>query len=139
MPPRAFVSWSSGKDSAYALFEARRLGLAEIAGVLTTINEVYDRVAMHGVRSELLDRQIAALGLPAIKVPIPSPCPNEIYEARAWKKLVRASKPKAYATSCSAIFSSKTFVPTASKNCPPWGWSRSFRCGNAIPPASRAT
>jgi len=50
--------------------------------VLTTINEVYDRVAMHGVRNALLDRQIAALGLPAIKVPIPSPCPNEVYEAR---------------------------------------------------------
>ena len=82
MPPKAFVSWSSGKDSAYALHEARRLGLAEIAGVLTTINEVYDRVAMHGVRAALLDRQIAALGLPAIKVPIPSPCPNDIYEAR---------------------------------------------------------
>ena len=76
--PKAFVSWSSGKDSAFALHETRRLGVAEIVGVLTTINEVYDRVAMHGVRSELLDRQIAALGLPAIKVPLPSPCPNEI-------------------------------------------------------------
>src|SRR6202040_1545243 len=53
-----------------------------IWGVLTTINEVHDRVAMHGVRSALLDRQIAALGLPAIKVPLPSPCPNEVYEAR---------------------------------------------------------
>lgn len=82
MPPKAFVSWSSGKDSAFALVEARRLGLAEIAGVLITINEVHDRVAMHGVRSALLDRQIAALGLPAIKVPLPSPCPNDVYEAR---------------------------------------------------------
>jgi uncharacterized protein (TIGR00290 family) len=78
---KAFVSWSSGKDSAFAFHEARRSG-TEIAGVLTTINEVYDRVAMHGVRAELLDRQIAALGVPAIKVPIPSPCPNEIYEAK---------------------------------------------------------
>ena len=82
MPPKAFVSWSSGKDSAFALCEARRLGLAEIVGVVTTVNERYDRVAMHGVRSELLDRQIAALNLPAIKVLIPSPCTNEIYEAR---------------------------------------------------------
>ncbi len=82
MPPKAFMSWSSGKDSAFALHEARRLGLAEVVGVLTTINEVYDRVAMHGVRNELLDRQIAALGLPCIKVPLPNPCPNEIYEAR---------------------------------------------------------
>jgi uncharacterized protein (TIGR00290 family) len=82
MPPKAFVAWSSGKDSAFALHEARRLGLAEIAGVLTTVNERYDRVAMHGVRSELLDRQIAALKLPAIKVLIPSPCSNVIYESR---------------------------------------------------------
>ena len=80
--PKAYVSWSSGKDSAFALYEARRLGLAEIVGVLTTVNEKYDRVAMHGVRHELLDRQIAALGLPAIKSLIPSPCSNEIYEAR---------------------------------------------------------
>jgi len=79
--PKAFVSWSSGKDSAFALWEAQRLGL-EIAGVMTTINEVHDRVAMHGVRSALLDRQIAALGLPAIKVPLPSPCANDVYETR---------------------------------------------------------
>ena len=82
MGPKAFVSWSSGKDSAFALWEMRRLGDVEIVGVLTTINEVHARVAMHGVRGALLDRQIAALGLPAIKVPLPSPCPNEIYEAR---------------------------------------------------------
>jgi len=82
MPPKAFVSWSSGKDSAFALHEARRLGLADIVGVVTTVSEKYDRVAMHGVRSELLDRQIGALNLPAIKVLIPSPCTNELYEAR---------------------------------------------------------
>ncbi len=81
-PPKAFVSWSSGKDSAFALHEARRSGLAEIVGVLTTTNEMFDRVAMHGVRNELLDRQVAALGLPCIKVPLPYPCPNEIYEQR---------------------------------------------------------
>jgi uncharacterized protein (TIGR00290 family) len=82
MPPKAFLSWSSGKDSAFALCEARRLGLAQVEGIVTTVNEVYNRVAMHGVRSKLLDRQIAALNLPAIRVLIPSPCTNEIYEAR---------------------------------------------------------
>src|ERR1700722_5267682 len=82
MPPKAFVSWSSGKDSAFALHEARRLGLAGIAGVLTTVNEKYDRVAMHGVRHAPLDRQIEAVGLPAIKILIPSPCPNAVYETR---------------------------------------------------------
>jgi uncharacterized protein (TIGR00290 family) len=80
--PKAFMSWSSGKDSAFALHAARRDGIADIVGVLTTVNEVYDRVAMHGVRHALLDRQIEALGLPAIIVPLPSPCPNAIYEAR---------------------------------------------------------
>lgn len=82
MPPKAFISWSSGKDSAYALLEARRKGMAEIVGVLTTLSEVYDRVAMHGVRSKILDLQIAALGLPSIKVLLPTPCSNEIYEER---------------------------------------------------------
>src|SRR6185312_10208021 len=79
--PKAFLSWSSGKDAAFALYEMRRLGLAEIVGVLTAIDETADRVQMHGVRHALLDRQIEALGLPAIKVMLPSPCPNEIYEA----------------------------------------------------------
>ncbi|HUO93850.1 MAG TPA: hypothetical protein VMU22_13050 [Rhizomicrobium sp.] len=82
MATKAWMSWSSGKDSAFALHIARTQGLADIVGVLTTVNEVHDRVAMHGVRASLLDRQIEALGLSAIKVPLPSPCPNDIYEAR---------------------------------------------------------
>lgn len=82
MAVKAYVSWSSGKDSAFALLEARRSGMAQIAGVLTTVNEAYDRVAMHGVRNSLLDRQIAALGLPCLKVPLPNPCPMPVYEAR---------------------------------------------------------
>jgi uncharacterized protein (TIGR00290 family) len=81
-PPKAYVSWSSGKDSAFALYEAQRSGVADVVGVLTTVNEVYGRVAMHGVREGLLDRQIAALGLPALKVMLPNPCPNEIYQER---------------------------------------------------------
>lgn len=81
-PPRAFISWSSGKDSAFAVMEARRLGLAEIVGALTTVNEVHGRVSMHGVRTAVLDRQMQALGLPCLKVALPSPCPNEVYEAR---------------------------------------------------------
>src|SRR5450759_1292632 len=80
--PKAFISWSSGKDSAFALLEAHRLGLAEIVGVLTTVNEVHDRVSIHGVRNTLLDRQVEALGLPCLKVSLPSPCSNKVYEAR---------------------------------------------------------
>jgi uncharacterized protein (TIGR00290 family) len=81
-PPRAFISWSSGKDSAFALHEARRCGLAEIVGALTTLNEAYGRVAMHGVRDSVLDRQIAALGLPVLKVLLPNACTNQAYEER---------------------------------------------------------
>jgi uncharacterized protein (TIGR00290 family) len=80
--PRAFISWSSGKDGAYALQEARRMGEADIVGALTTLNEQYGRVAMHGVRESLLDRQIEALGLTALKVMLPNPCSNEIYQER---------------------------------------------------------
>jgi uncharacterized protein (TIGR00290 family) len=76
------MSWSSGKDSAFALWEAQRAGLIDVVGVLTTVNETYCRVAMHGVRDTLLDRQAAALGLPCLRVGIPNPCPNEVYEAR---------------------------------------------------------
>jgi uncharacterized protein (TIGR00290 family) len=81
-PPKAFVSWSSGKDSAFALYEAQRSGLAEVVGVLTTISELYGRVAMHGVRDSVLDRQIAALGVPALKVMLPTPCSDETYQER---------------------------------------------------------
>jgi uncharacterized protein (TIGR00290 family) len=81
-PPKAFVSWSSGKDSAFALYEAQRCGLAEVVGVLTTVNEVYGRVAMHGVRDSVLEQQIAALRLPALKVMLPNPCSNETYQER---------------------------------------------------------
>ena len=88
--PKAIVSWSSGKDAAYALLQARAHGEVEIVGVLTTISSAYGRVSMHGVRQELLARQVAALGLPSIEVAIPSPCPNEIYEQAMGAALAQA-------------------------------------------------
>lgn len=78
--PKAWLSWSSGKDSAWALHIMRQRGDFEIAALLTTINEKYRRVAMHAVRESILDAQAAAAGLPLVKVSIPSPCPNEDYE-----------------------------------------------------------
>jgi uncharacterized protein (TIGR00290 family) len=78
--PKAIVSWSSGKDSALALHEVQRAGDVEVVGLLTTITSSFARVSMHGVRESLLDRQTEALGLRAWKVPIPSPCPNDVYE-----------------------------------------------------------
>lgn len=80
--PKAVMSWSSGKDSAFALHQARTSGDLDVVGLLTTVSETHDRVAIHGVRDELLDTQIAALGLPCLKVMLPTPCPNEVYEAR---------------------------------------------------------
>jgi uncharacterized protein (TIGR00290 family) len=77
---RALVAWSSGKDSAYALHLARQDGAYEVVGLLTTVTDAYERVAMHGVREALLDAQAASVGLPLVKVRIPSPCPNEVYE-----------------------------------------------------------
>ncbi|MGH9415424.1 MAG: ATP-binding protein [Terriglobales bacterium] len=82
MPPKAFLSWSSGKDAAFALAECRRLGLADVRGLLTTVNEHFGRVAMHGVRRELLQAQSAALELPLLEIPLPWPCSNVEYEAR---------------------------------------------------------
>jgi uncharacterized protein (TIGR00290 family) len=80
--PKALIAWSSGKDSAWALHEMRRAGDCEIVGALTTVTETFGRVSMHGVREELLMAQLASAGLEPIIVPIPYPCPNEIYEAR---------------------------------------------------------
>ena len=80
--PKALVAWSSGKDSAWALLEARRSGEFDIVGALTTVTEAFGRVSMHGVREELLRTQLAAAGLPAVVVGIPYPCPNDIYERK---------------------------------------------------------
>src|SRR5260370_17280048 len=92
MPARAKAldSWSSGKDSAFALHCVRQSGEVEIAGLLTTVNSQFGRVAMHGVRVALLDAQAAALGLRCWKVPIPWPCTNAIYEAEVSRVLREA-------------------------------------------------
>jgi len=79
---KILVSWSSGKDSAWMLHTLRKEGIGEPAALLTSINETADRVAMHAVRSEVLRAQAHAAGLPLITVPLPSPCSNEVYEAR---------------------------------------------------------
>jgi uncharacterized protein (TIGR00290 family) len=77
---KAVASWSTGKDSTLALHEVLRAGDVEVVGIMTTITSSFGRVSMHGVREALLDQQAEALGLRCWKVPIPSPCPNEVYE-----------------------------------------------------------
>lgn len=79
---KAVISWSSGKDSAYALHAARESGELDIVGALTTVTETFERVSMHGTREAILDRQMAAIDLACHKVQLPWPCPNAIYEAR---------------------------------------------------------
>lgn len=81
MKKRALVSWSSGKDAAWALHLMRQSGEYEIAGLLTTMNAAFDRVAMHGTRREVVEAQAKAAGLPLRTVPLPWPCSNEQYEA----------------------------------------------------------
>jgi uncharacterized protein (TIGR00290 family) len=77
---RILLSWSSGKDSAWTLNVLRQRSDYEIAGLLTTFNQVADRVAMHGVRRSLVEHQAAAAGLPLWSVPLPWPCSDEQYE-----------------------------------------------------------
>jgi uncharacterized protein (TIGR00290 family) len=88
--PRALISWSSGKDSAFALHEILRAGEIEVVGALTTVTETFGRVSIHGVRQEILRAQLDAMALPARIVPIPYPCPNEIYESRIGEAVAQA-------------------------------------------------
>jgi uncharacterized protein (TIGR00290 family) len=89
--PRAIVSWSSGKDSAWALETVRRGGALDVVGLLTTVTEGFDRVSMHGVREEILDLQADRVGLPCVKVRIPPRCTNADYE-RAMREALSLSR-----------------------------------------------
>ena len=79
---KILASWSSGKDSAWMLHVLRSEGIGEPGALLTTVNESANRVAMHAVRTDVLQAQADAVGLPLITVNIPYPCPNDVYEAR---------------------------------------------------------
>ena len=83
------VSWSGGKDSALALYEIIKNENYQISTLLTTVTEDYDRISMHGVRSILLERQVAALGFPLEKVLIPKNASNEEYESNMGQVLAR--------------------------------------------------
>ena len=77
---RTLLSWSTGKDLAWALHVLRQQGQVDVAGLVTTVNSAFDRVAMHGVRRALIEAQAEAAGLPLHVLEIPYPCPNEEYE-----------------------------------------------------------
>ncbi len=90
MSSLTLLSWSSGKDSAWALHVLRRRADVRLVGLVTTINETFDRVAMHAVRRGLVEAQAAAAGLPLWTVPLPWPCPNAVYEERMAELVRRA-------------------------------------------------
>jgi len=87
---KILVSWSSGKDAAWMLHRLRQAHPGAAGGLLTTTSEAFDRVAMHGVRREILDAQADAAGLPLHVVPLPWPCSNEEYERRLGAAVARA-------------------------------------------------
>lgn len=87
---KTLVSWSSGKDSAWLVHVLRAMSDVELGALLTTVNASARRVAMHAVRVELLEAQADALGLPLWTVPVPHPCPNELYEQTMAHAVARA-------------------------------------------------
>lgn len=76
---RVLLSWSSGKDSAWTLYQLQQDDDVELVGLVTTVNETHQRVAMHAVRVALLKQQAEAADLPLHVIPIPHPCSNELY------------------------------------------------------------
>jgi uncharacterized protein (TIGR00290 family) len=80
LKPKVLVSWSSGKDSAWTLHLLRQQREFEVVGLLTTLNQHFQRVAMHSTRRDLLQAQADASGLPLWEVPLPWPCSNQEYE-----------------------------------------------------------
>ncbi len=90
MRPKALLSWSSGKDGAWALHVLRQRGEVDVVGLVTTVNEAFGRVAMHGVRTALVEAQARAAGLPLWTIGLPWPCSNEEYETRMREVIERA-------------------------------------------------
>lgn len=90
MTVKAWLFWSSGKDSAYSLHVLRAQDEIEVMGLVTTVHRPAKRVAVHAVRESLLWAQARACGLPLITVPIPEPCPNTAYETAIGNTLAQA-------------------------------------------------
>lgn len=104
MRERAAVLWSGGKDSTLALHEVRKCGRYEVACLVTTVTEGYDRVSMHGIRRALLETQADSLGIPLEVVLIPRRCTNEEYDARMAEALARLTAAGIHAVVAGDIF-----------------------------------
>ena len=130
--PRAWVSWSSGKDSALALHETLAAGEVDVVGLLTTVNSTADRVAMHAVRRDLLMAQAAALGLPVHVIELPWPCSNDVYEQR----MAAALRAAADDDIAQLVFGDLFLEDVRSYRVTPWprpASHRSSRCGAGTP------
>jgi len=101
---RVLISWSSGKDCAWALHLLRHQPGIEIVGLLTTINSEFDRVAMHGTRRSILVAQAAAAQLTLWDIPLPWPCSNEVYEQRMADACCRAVDENIHAIAFGDLF-----------------------------------
>lgn len=77
---KAIFNWSSGKDSALALYKILKTNDYDVITLLTSVNKHYDRISMHGVRTELLEEQAKSLKIPLYKMEIPEAPTMEIYE-----------------------------------------------------------
>lgn len=88
MNERVLLSWSGGKDSMMALYKLRQSPAYNVSGLITTVTEGYNRISMHGVRIELLERQASALGLSLNKVWLPKDASNEEYRKRMHAALI---------------------------------------------------
>lgn len=86
---RAILCWSGGKDSAFCLHRVQKEGLFDVRYLLTTVNERFKRVSMHGIREELLDRQVESTGIPLLKVRV-SEGSNQEYEQKMDEVLSKA-------------------------------------------------
>lgn len=85
--PQVIVAWSSGKDSAWALYQLLKTNEVDVIGLMTTFNSEFDRVAMHSVRRDLVEKQASELRLPLYKVDLPWPCSNGDYETNTKRTL----------------------------------------------------
>lgn len=87
MKKKAIFNWSSGKDSAFALYKILQEDEFEIQALVTSINTKYRRVSMHGIREELVEKQAKSIGIPLIKIELPESPTMEEYNSIMRKKM----------------------------------------------------
>ena len=75
------LSWSGGKDAAWALHVLRQRGELDVVGLVTTVTEGFERISMQGIRVDVMELQAQATGLPVLQARIPQACDNATYEA----------------------------------------------------------